>query len=196
MKVIAPWHFLALQLPKSWRYLALMALWTHIAGASAEPTPLVSRFMDIPASTFDLGMVRVQSELDSYEPTKGYRISYKWETNEFLIKKTIFNLEKKHCDGIEACEAFIKNLFIEQTGSLCFSSDDAKPTCDLLNIMSNFSHVGYNTKNFYQGMTDEEASDKLKEITTAQLSGFFRISGKVKKITCERRFTETSLKCY
>lgn len=118
------------------------------------------------------------------------------EDKRVFDKKNIFSLEEKHCQDEKTCEKFIKNSFEEDTGTLCYSSEEKSPTCDLLNIMSNFGHIGYVQENFYQRMNDHEAADKLAEITLVQLNGWVKNAGKRTRITCEKRLTEKILKCY
>ena len=157
----------------------------------AEPTPLVAKLMDTPASMFDLGLLKAQRYLDS---VKGYTISYNWDKNKFIVQKYFseFGDEKLDCKTEGACKDFLKLKTEEDTKYLCFPIED---NCNILNIASEFSHSGYSTKNFYNGKNDSESVQELRNLFYVNTILIKKFNGLSKKISCERSITETRAMC-
>lgn len=160
--------------------------------AIAEPTPLVTRLMDTPASMFDIGMIKVQKQLDSLG--KGYTVSYSWEKNKFLVQKYFleFSNDRLDCKTEASCKEFLKLMTEKETESLCIPIDDS---CSLINIASEFSHSGYSTKNFYNGKNDTDSVQELRNLFYVGTTLIKKFNGVSKKITCERAITEVRAMC-
>lgn len=175
-----------------YRWSIFLFVFVFFSNSFAEPTPLVSKLMDTPASMFDIGMIKIQKQLDIHAP--GYGVSYSWEKNRFEINKYFFDFDKAiECKTEKSCKDLVKAKNEADTKNvLCFEVDKK---CNIINIASEFSHAGYMTKNFYNNKSSDEAVKELHNLFYVITILFKTFNGTSKKITCERAITEVSAMC-
>ncbi len=174
------------------RYLTIFLVIIFTPYTMAEPTPLVAKLMETPASMFDVGLIKVQRQLDSNG--KGYTVSYNWEKNKFIVQKYFYDFanDKLDCRTETSCIEFLKYITEKETEFLCIPIDD---NCSLINIASEFSHSGYSTKNFYSGKNDAESIQELRNLFYINTSLIKKFNGVSKRITCERAITDVRAMC-
>lgn len=173
------------------KYTITFLLFVQTSLSVAEPTPLVSKLMDTPASMFDIGLIKAQRQLDSLG--KGYTISYDWDQNKFIIQTLFYgDVNPLICETESNCKDFLKSKTEEETILFCYPMDDK---CSLFNIASEFSHSGYATKNFYNGKTDAESVKELRNLFYINTILIKKYNGVSKKITCERAIINAQTLC-
>ena len=169
----------------SWSFLTS---WVH-----AEPSLLVSKLMETPVTMFELGIIKVDRQLERNDSTSDYRISYLWQENKFLVSKVIF--KREGCKDALTCINSVKQELRADTEFLCWTSAESESKCDLYNIMSGFGRTQFQTANFYKGKDSSEAASELKYITDIKLIRFFNYQEKTLKIECLKRLTDDDIKC-
>jgi hypothetical protein len=130
------------------------------AGVFADPSPLVSKLMNTPASMFDVGMIRLQRELDTHPLYKGYRVRYDWDKNIFRIEK-VYD-QPIGCSTKKECSEKIKFEVEAFSGYWCQSESKKNYDCEMRNPASYFSHEGYSERKFYDNQSSEEAVKELR----------------------------------
>lgn len=167
-------------------------VFVFFSNSFADPTPLVAKLMDTPASMFDIGMIKIQKKLDTHAP--GYSVSYNWEKNRFEISRHFLERRKEvECKTEKSCKDLVKAKNEADTDVLLCYTVDKK--CNILNIASEFNHEGYSTKDFYNNKSSDEAVRELHNLFYVITILFKTFNGTYKKITCERAITEKSAMC-
>ncbi len=144
-----------------YRLSIFLFVFVFFSNSFAEPTPLVSKLMDTPASMFDVGMIKIQKKLDGFAP--GYSISYSWEKNRFEINKYFFDFNNDiECKTEKSCKDLVKTKNeADMKYVLCHEVDKK---CNIVNIASEFGHEGYSTKDFYNNKSSNEAVRELHNL--------------------------------
>ena len=98
--------------------LAVVSCLTYATSARAEPGPVEQWLMNEPASLFDLGMLRVELQLDElkdYDELKDrlgallFYSSYNWDKNRIYLSGAIFGASPE-IDGKHFCKLIISNV--------------------------------------------------------------------------------------
>lgn len=172
------------------RFLFFLLSIAFCVNSYSEPTPLVRMLMDTPASMFDLGMLRVQKYLDSRQEFKGYYVSFEWDKNRFLIHTTL--TDDNLCRTENDCKNFLRKRIERDFKSFCFPADKE---CRIWSIVSEFSHIGYTTKNFYEDKSDNDAVKELRHIFLLRIDIIKEFAGKDKIISCEKSLSGSETFC-
>ena len=180
---------------KKWRAaLGALALLGWVPIVCAEPTPLVSKFMNEPVSLFSLGMYRLNANVSDNAKNAGFSFGtavYDWPSNQIQITAGAFfptsELVQK-CSDAQACEKGLR----EAVGKFANNYAMKFPDGTWMQLVTgNFTPDGYTQKQFYNGKSTEQAAQDLVGIV--KITG--TVSAKGAFYECRRDLQSTEIFC-